>query len=101
MRTPLTESRLMLTRIVLDAIALVTACIGPWWVLVAVAAVLLLFLGAYEVVVAGTIADVLFAGAGTQVYGVEFLFTAGFLLFAVFSFVARKRLHFGTRLLRV
>ena len=79
-------------RILLDGVLVVAAIFGPWAVLCAVAIVLALFFGGYEVLVAGFVFDARHASGGDALFGVEFPMTAFLLIVCAVALLVRRRL---------
>lgn len=57
-------------RIVLDILLIVSALIGPWWLALLIALILIFFFGAYEALLAGLLLDSMYNnGSVTGLFG--------------------------------
>ncbi len=79
-------------RVALFAAALASSVLGPWWLALGIASLLIVAMRAYEAVFAGLMVDILYApGFAGGVYG-EYLCTAVLVMLAVASCLARAYL---------
>lgn len=63
-------------RILISLILLVIAALAPWWVAVALAALLLLRYNAYEIIIVGLFIDALYGTPQANFFGYQFFTTA-------------------------
>ncbi len=69
----------------------------PWWVTAIIAVGFLYKFKAYEIMLWGVFADVLYSAPVESFYNVQFVFTIGALAMFVLSYFIKKRLmHYGS-----
>ncbi len=66
----------------------------PWWITIIFAIGFLFMFNAYEIMLWGILADLLYGAPVESFYKIQFLFTIGFMLFFVASYFLKKKLMF-------
>lgn len=84
----------MWLRVVFNILMFGSILFLPWWVTIIIAIGFLFKFRAYEVILWGVFADVLYSSAVISFSNIQFLFTATFVVFFVLAYFIKKRLMF-------
>lgn len=84
----------MVLRIAFNVLMFASVLFLPWWVTVIVAVVFLFKFTAYEIMLWGVFADVLYSASVPSFYNIEFLFTIGAIVIFVLAYFIKRRLMF-------
>jgi hypothetical protein len=87
-------SSMLYLRIIFNVLMLGSILFLPWWVTVIVAVGFLLKFSAYEVILWGVFADVLYSSSVISFYNIEFLFTIGAVTMFIIGYFIKKKLMF-------
>jgi hypothetical protein len=84
----------MIWRVIFNILMLGSILFLPWWVTAIIAVGFLFKFKAYEVILWGVFADILYSSPAPSFYNIEFLFTIGAVVFFVLTYFIKKRLMF-------
>jgi len=84
----------MVLRVIFNILMLGSILFLSWWVTAIVAIGFLFKFRAYEIILWGIFADVLYGASVPSFYNIEFLFTIGAIVFFILSYFLKKKLMF-------
>lgn len=81
-------------RVIFNILMLMSVLFLPWWVTAIIAVGFLYKFRAYEIILWGVFADVLYSSSVISFYNIEFVFTIGAIVFFILSYFIKKKLMF-------
>lgn len=82
----------MAFRVILNVIFIIAILFFPWWFTLFIGVLLLVGFEAYEVLVGGLVADILYSAPVPLFLEFQFMMTAIFALLFVFAYYLKKKL---------
>lgn len=84
----------MILRIAFNVLMFTSVLFLPWWITAIIAISFLFKFTAYEIILWGVFADMLYSASAPSFYNIEFLFTISAIVIFVLAYFIKKRLMF-------